>query len=57
MFRNSLICAVANSSVPTTLADVLIAAPMWLDTEDAQAGAEFMSSPRSIAGVGAVGSL
>ncbi|PWN94702.1 hypothetical protein FA09DRAFT_284776, partial [Tilletiopsis washingtonensis] len=39
LFRNSLICAVANSSVPTTLADVLIAAPMWLDEEDAQAGA------------------
>jgi hypothetical protein len=38
LFRNALICAVANSSMPVTLQDVLVVAPVWLDDDDHNAG-------------------
>lgn len=39
LFRNSLVCAVANESMPVVLDDVLVVAPMWLSSADVTAGA------------------
>lgn len=39
LFRNSLLCAVSNSSMAVTQEEILIAAPIWLAQDDSQAGA------------------
>jgi hypothetical protein len=38
LFRNSLICAVGNSTMAVGLDDVLVVAPAWLGASDRQAG-------------------
>lgn len=39
LFRNSLLCAVGNTSMPVTFGDVLVVAPIWLGKSDRAAGA------------------
>lgn len=39
LFRNSLNCAVANTSMAVEWNDVLVTAPIWLDMDDHKAGA------------------
>ncbi|KAK0520401.1 hypothetical protein OC834_003696 [Tilletia horrida] len=39
LIRNAMLCAVANSTNNINLSEIMIAAPAWLNTDDAQAGA------------------
>jgi hypothetical protein len=39
LFRNSLLCAVANTSMAVEFDDVLVTAPIWLGASDIEAGA------------------